>query len=771
MRFFRFLSFCALVLAATSVAAIETFVVKDVRVEGLQRVSAGSVFSAFPLQVGREFTPEQLADATRSLFATGLFTDIKVFRDTDVLVLKVEERPSISKIEIEGNQNLPSEDLLEGLKSNGLAEGEVLQRSTLERIELEILQSYIAQGRYNASVDAGITDQERNRVRIDIKIKEGPVSSIAHINFVGNKTYDDDTLRALMELETTGFWASIFGSDKYSKQKLNGDIEKITSYYLDRGFIKFSIESTQVSVSRDRENVYITVNVDEGERFTIKDIALRGDLKIDEEELRKLIVIKEGDVFSRQLLTYTSDIIAKRLGNDGYTFADVNAIPEPHDDNTASVTFFVEPGRRTYVRRINFRGNITTSDEVLRQEMMQMEAAAASTDLIESSKSRLERLGFFKTVSVETPLVPGTDDQIDVNYSVEEQSTGSLSASLGYSTSGLVLGASVSENNFLGTGRQVSFGVNRSDTVRSANFNYTNPYYTVDGVSRGFNLFYRETDLSGSNTELTSYIEDSVGGGVNFGYPIDRYSRLNFGVGYTHTRIQVDRPVIEIASFLEEFGDSYDFFDVTAQWRRSTLNRGLFPTSGTSQRVSLRVILPEVSDFTFYKTGYGTNAYFPLSDDHEWVFRTRGDVRYGAGFGDVDDLPFFEHYYGGGIGSVRGYRPNSLGAKSTPPEGAIGRADPFGGNLQIEGSLELIVPFIFLEDRSQVRSAIFLDGGNVFDTDRSFDPEFDELRFAAGLSLSWITPIGPLSFSVARAINDQDGDRPQFFQFLLGQTL
>lgn len=761
----------ASLLFAGMASAIDTFPVKDIRVEGLQRVSAGSVFSAFPLETGRTFTADGLANATRTLFRTGLFTDIKILRDGDVLILRVEERPSISRIEIEGNKNLPSEELLEGLKSAGLAEGEVLQRSTLERIELEILQSYIAQGRYNASVNADITEQERNRVRIDIKIKEGPVSAIAHINFVGNKAYDDETLRDLMELETTGFLASIFGSDKYSKQKLNGDLEKITSWYLDRGYIKFSIESTQVSVSKNREDVYITVNVDEGERFTIREVALRGDLKVDEEELNRLIVIKPGDIFSRQLLTYTADIIAKRLGNDGYTFADVNPVPEPHDDNTASVTFFVDPGKRTYVRRINFRGNISTSDEVLRQEMVQMEAAAASTDLIESSKTRLERLGFFKTVTVETPLVAGTDDQIDVNYAVEEQSTGSLSASLGYSSSGLVLGASVTENNFLGTGRQVSFGVNRSDTVRSANFNYTNPYYTVDGVSRGFNLFYRETDLSNSRYELTSYIEDSLGGGINFGYPIDRYSRLNFGVGYTHTSIQVEQPVIEIVKFLDEYGDNYDFFDVTASWRRSTLNRGLFPTSGTSQRVSLRVVLPEISDFSFYKVGYGSNAYFPLTANHEWVFRARGDVRYGDGYGDLGELPFFEHYFSGGIGSVRGYRPNSLGPKSTPPEGSTERADPYGGNLQMEGSLELIVPFIFLEDRSQVRSSVFLDGGNVFDTDRGFDPEPGEIRFAAGISLSWITPIGPLSFSLGQALNDEDEDRPQFFQFLLGQTL
>lgn len=756
--------------------ASTAFTVADIRLEGLQRVSAGSVFSAFPVTVGEEVDESRLSLAIRSLFRTGLFTDIRLAREPQgerghVLIVALEERPSISKIEVEGNKNIPTDELLAGLKSAGLAEGEVFQRSTLERIHLEILRSYIAQGRYNAYVDAGVEELERNRVKIKIDIKEGPLSAIYHINFVGNEAFPNETLVDLMELETSSWWAGLFNSDKYSRPKLNGDLEKIRSWYLDNGYIRFSIESTQVSVSPDKEQVFITVNVSEGEQYTIRNVEIKGDLKVDEEELSRLIIIKPGDVFSRQVLTLTSDIITKRLGNDGYTFASVNAIPQPHDDNTASVTFFVEPGKRTYVRRVNFRGNNTTADEVLRQELVQMEAAAASTDLIEVSKSQLERTGYFKTVNVETPLVAGVDDQIDVNYNVEEQSTGSLSASLGYSqTSGIVVGASVSEKNFLGTGRQVSFGVNKSEAVQSASFAYKNPYYTVDGVSRGFNISFRETDYE--EEQVASYTSDTILAGVNFGYPIDRYSRLNFGLGYNHTNINTGAyPVPDIVEYLDEFGDSFNFGELSGGWSRSTLNRGLFPTRGSSQYLTLRVAVPAISDVGFYKAKYEADQYYALSDNNEWALRLAGTVAYGAGLKDNDQLPFFENYYAGGIGSVRGYEPNSLGRRAQPAAEDPDRSpDPFGGNLLIESTFEMIYPFAVLEDRSQVRTTVFLDAGNVFDTYRGYDPELAELRTSAGLSITWISPIGPLAFSIAKALNPEPEDDRQFFQFLLGQT-
>ena len=764
-------------LVSVSALAQDAFRVSDIRLEGLQRVSAGSVFAAFPVAVGETVTPERLASATRSLFRSGLFADIRLGRiresdDQYILVVELLERPSISKIEVDGNKNIPTEELVNALKAAGLADGEVFQRSTLERIQLEILRSYIAQGRYNALVDTEVQELERNRVQIDIQITEGPVSAIHHINIIGNQAFSDEELLDLMELDTVGWWNSLMGSDKYSKPRLNGDLERIRSWYLDRGYVQFQIDSTQVALSPDREQVFITINVSEGPRFTVRQVDLRGDLTLPESELRKLMTIMPGDVFSRRLLTQTNDLITRRLGNDGYTFASVNAIPTPHEDNTATVTFFVEPGKRTYVRRINFRGNTTTSDEVLRQELLQMESAAASTDLIESSKVRLERTGFFKTVTVETPLVAGVDDQIDVNYAVEEQSTGSLSASLGYSQSaGVILGASISERNFLGTGRQVSFGVNRSESVQSANFAYTNPYFTVDGVSRGFNISFRETDFEAS--DLSSYTSDNFIAGVNFGYPIDRLSRLNFGLRYNYTRLTLGEfPSQDITAFTDDNGLKYDFVEATGGWVRSSFNRGLFPTRGARTRANLTVALPELSDLAFYKVRGEDDRYWPISRSEEWALRWRNVAAYGDGYGDNDELPFFENYYAGGIGSVRGFEDNTLGRRSPPnPADPDQSGDPFGGNFLVESSFELIFPFALLEDRSQIRSSLFLDAGQVFDTFRGFDPTFDEVRFAAGLGLSWITPVGPLSFAFGRALNAQEGDDEQFFQFVLGQAL
>ncbi len=757
-------------LSSVARAAETEFIVSDIRVEGLQRVSAGSVFSAFPISVGDQVDAARLAAATRTLFRTGFFTDIQLGREEAILVVTVEERPSISSIDIEGNTAIQTEDLLSGLRAAGLAEGQVFQRMTLERLQTEILRTYVAQGRYNAAIDVSVEEQARNRVALKIDIKEGSVASIRHINFVGNEAISNEDLRDLMELKTPGMFSFITSDDKYSREKLSGDLERIRSYYLDRGYLKFTMESTQVSISPDKEQVFVTANVTEGPQYKIRDVQLRGDLIVPEDELRKLILVKSGQTFSRQLLTYTSDAIGNRLGVEGYTFANVNAIPEPHDDNTATVTFYVEPGRRTYVRRIGFRGNISTSDEVLRQEMRQTEGAAASTDAIEASRARLERLGFFKGVSVETPAVPGTNDQIDVIYSVEEQPTGSLSASLGFSqNSGFIIGANVSENNFFGSGRRVAFGVNRSKSLKSANLSYYNPYFTVDGVSRGFNLFYRETDYD--KEDVADYSTDVFGGGVNFGYPIDNFSRLSFGLGYSSTRIKIGfDPVLEILNFVEQEGDDFNVFSFTGGWNRSTLNRGVFPTRGLAQRIDLDVAIPSISDTEFYKLEYNINYYKPIDVMDSWVLRLRGEVGYGEGYGDSPQLPFFENYYAGGFASVRGYEANSLGLPGTPAPGSTADDDPLGGNLLVVTSAELIFPLPFVKDQRSMRSSFFIDGGQVFDTARGYDPDFSEIRLSAGVGFTWITPIGPLSFSLAKAFNNQSGDDTQFFQFSLGQT-
>eukprot|EP00163_Fabomonas_tropica_P022375 TRINITY_DN3902_c0_g1_i1.p1 TRINITY_DN3902_c0_g1~~TRINITY_DN3902_c0_g1_i1.p1 ORF type:complete len:773 (+),score=114.40 TRINITY_DN3902_c0_g1_i1:5808-8126(+) len=759
----------AVALTGMKPALADEFTVADIEVEGLQRVSAGTVFSAFPVNIGEEVDGGQLADAIKTLFRTGLFTDIKASRDDGILILSVLERPSISDIEIEGNKNIETDMLMEALSGAGLQEGQVFRRATLERLELEILRSYIAQGRYNARVKATAEELPRNRVAIRLDINEGSVAAIHHINIVGNQEFGDEELLDLFELQTTSWWNSITSSDKYARERLSGDLETLRSFYLDRGYLDFNVESSQVSISPDKQQVFIAIALEEGPQYTISEVNLRGDLIVGEEELRKFIPVKEGDVFSRAQMTAISEALAFRLGREGYAFANVNAVPQPGEDNTASVTFYVEPGKRAYVRRINFEGNVSTRDDVLRQEMTQMEGGIASSDRIEFSKTRLERLGFFKTVNVETVPVPGTDDLVDVNYSVEEQPTGSLSASVGFSQdSGVILGANVSENNFFGSGKRVSFGVNVSDSVKSANVSYLDPYYTVDGVSRGFSLFARETDYE--DEDISSYLLDEYGGRLTFGYPIDNITRLNFGAGYTRSVIQEGYyTAVEVTDFIEEEGDSFDNYFLFGSWRRSTLNRGVLPTDGYSHSLSLDVAVPG-SDLTFYKLTHKTDFYYPITDSGRWVVRARTDIGYGDGYGDRTQMPFYEHFYAGGYGSVRGYEANSLGLRATNNANDLSDPDPFGGNLLTEGSLELIFPTPFAGDTRSMRTAFFVDGGQVFDTERGFDPELGEVRLSAGIGFQWITAVGPLAFSLAKPLNNKSGDDTQVFQFSLGQT-
>ncbi|WP_339804994.1 outer membrane protein assembly factor BamA [uncultured Marinobacter sp.] len=748
----------------------DSFVVSDIEVEGLQRVSAGNVFSAFPLDIGETIDQQALGDAIRTLFRTGLFTDIEVSRDGGVLVLTVQERPAIASIDIEGNKNIETDMLTQALSGAGLEEGQVFRRATLERLELEILRSYVGQGRYNARVTATAEDLPRNRVAIRLDISEGDVAAIRHINIVGNEAFSDDELLDLFELRTSGWWNSITSKDKYARERLSGDLESLRSHYLNAGYLDFAIESSQVSISPDKQDVFVAISVNEGPQYTISDVSLRGNLIIDEKELRALIEIESGDVLSRAELTATSERLSRRLGREGYTFANVNAIPEAGENNTAAITFFVEPGNRAYVRRINFEGNVTTKDEVLRREMTQMEGGVASTDQIEFSKTQLDRLGFFRSVEVDTSPVPGASDLVDVTYRVAEQPTGSLSASIGFSqVSGIILGANIAENNFFGTGKRVSIGANVSDSIKSANFSYDDPYFTVDGVSRGFSLFARETDFEAQ--DISSYLLDEYGGRLTFGYPIDRFSRLNFGTGYTLSKIREgDYTADEVLSFIDEEGDSFGNIFLTGSWRRSTLNRGVLPTSGSSNSLSADIAIPG-SDLTFYKLRYRSNVYWPMNENETWVLRARGEVGYGDGYGDRNQMPFYEHFYAGGYGSVRGFRANSLGNQVSNPRPWTSRdLEPFGGNLLTEGGLELIFPTPFAGDSQTMRTSFFLDAGQVFDTARGYDPELGEIRASVGIGFQWVTVVGPLAFSLAAPLNDESGDETQVFQFSLGQS-
>ena len=761
-----------LILLAPGVFA-DTFQISDIRVNGLQRVSAGSVFSALPLNIGEEVDEQSLVEATRSLFRTGFFQDIQLERENNVLVINLVERPSISSIELEGNKAIKSEDLLVGLRAAGLSEGEIFQQATLEGVRNELLRQYVAQGRYSADIDAQVIAEPRNRVALKIIINEGSVASIKHVNVVGNTVFSDKELASLFELKSSGWLSFIRNDDKYSREKLSGDLERLRSWYLDRGYINMDIASTQVSITPDKKHVYVTVNVNEGELYTVSDVKLSGNLVVPESDVRRLLLVEPGQVFSRQVMTASSDLIGRRLGNEGYTFANVNGVPQINEeDKTVSVTFMVDPGRRAYVNRINFRGNTKTDDEVLRREMRQMEGGWASTHLIDQSKVRLERLGFFKEVDVETVAVPGADDLIDVNYTVEEQPSGSVTASLGFAQgTGLIIGGSISQNNFFGTGNRVSLSANRSSYQTSFSFGFLDPYLTVDGVSLGYNAFYRTTDYDKLDVNISSYAVDSYGAGFNIGYPISDTSRLSFGLSLQEDKIKEGIfPAQEIQQFLDAEGTS--FFNVKANigWSQSTLNRGVFPDRGFSQNLSLETTVPG-SDLNFYKLGYRGQRFFPLTQD--WTLRVHTDTGFARRFSSTKQVPFYEHYFAGGIGSVRGFKDSTLGPKSTPHINDWDRDElPFGGNVMITGGAELIFPVPFVKDQRSLRTVLFLDAGNVFNTYCKNCPDVgvDEIRYSAGVGLSWLTALGPLGFSLGVPLNDESGDDTQVFQFTLGQT-
>ncbi|MDI5932305.1 outer membrane protein assembly factor BamA [Halomonas kalidii] len=768
-----------LLLAGATLAQAEPFEVSDIRVEGLQRVSAASVFNAFPVSARDRVDDRELAEATRNLFATGLFEDIQLARDGDVLIIQVVERPTITRLNITGNSQIGDDELRQGLEEAGLAEGQVLQLSTLEEIQRELEGVYQGQGRYSATIDASVEEIDEGRVEVDIDINEGAVARIRQINIVGNRDFDDETLRDVFELDDRpGRLFGWFSRDEYSREALSGDLERLRSFYLDRGYVNFAITSTQVSISPDKSQIFITVNVDEGRQYRLGDIRFVGDLKIGEREARDLLQVESGEIFSRSDVTASSEALRSRLGAEGFAFANVDGVPEiAADGETVDLTFRVDAGQRAYVRRINFIGNTTTQDEVLRREMIQLEGAPASTESISQSRQRLERLGFFRQVDVETQPVAGESDKLDVTYTVEEQPSGSVSASIGFSQSaGVIYGAALAQNNFLGTGNRVNIGAQRSDTFTSVNFGFTDPYWTLDGISRGYNLFYRETDYEDS--DISTYSTDAYGGGINFGYPINELTRLNFGASVEDLSIKTYSDTAqEIQRYVEDQGADAQSLKLTASWTRNNLNRGIMPTAGNYQRLSLESAVPG-SDAEYYKLRAQARQLFPLNEAHDWALKFSGEVGYADTVGN-DPYPFYENFFAGGLGSVRGFTANTLGPRATPPPGGD-RDRTLGGNVMVQGSAELLFPLPFVEDRRSMQTSLFVDAGNTFLTDCyatqdgtsncSSGVDLGELRYSVGIGLSWLTPVGPLTFSIAEPLNDESGDDTQFFQFSLGQT-
>ncbi len=739
--------------------AFEPFVVEDIRLQGLQRISAGTVFNYLPIKVGERLDATRSAEAIRALYKAGFFKDVGLEQDGTVLVVTVVERPAIAKIDISGNKSIETEDLLNALKDIGLAEGQVFDRSLLDKIEQELRRQYFSQGKYGVKITSTVTPVERNRVNLAVEISEGRVAKIQQINLVGNQVFSDKALLKDFQL-TTPTWLSWYTkSDQYSKQKLAADLETLRSYYLDRGYINFRIDSTQVSITPDKKDIYVTINVTEGEVFTVKEVKLAGELVVPAKELFPRVELRAGDVFSRKNATRTSTKLTERLGDEGYAFANVNTIPDIDNENKeVSITFFVDPGRRVYVQRINMFGNTRTRDEVLRREMRQMESAWISTEKVKRSRVRLARLGYFEDVSVETPAVPGTTDQVNVNFKVKEKPSGNLLAGVGFSQSqGIILNSSVTQDNFLGSGKRLSLSFNNSDVNTVYNFSYNNPYYTVDGISRGYRLFYRETDAEEAN--VSDYNTDVFGGSVSFGIPINEFDRVLLGLGYENLNISTTGSTSgEIVDFIDRNGSQFDIPKFTASWSHDTRNRTIFADRGGLQRLSAEVAIPG-GNLEYFKLNYSHLRLRSLTK--HLTLSLNGEIGYGDSYGDTSEFPFFEHFFAGGTRSVRGFEDNTLGPRDS-------NDDPFGGKMKLAGSIELVFPPPFQTDSTTVRMSAFIDGGNVFGENDQFD--IGDLRYSVGVGAQWLSPLGALSFSLAFPLNDKPDDEVQNFQFSFGSN-
>lgn len=873
---------------ASTAAYAQNFVIEDIQIDGLQRISSGIVFGLLPVGIGDLVSDQVPAQIIRAITGSEYFEDVEVAREGNVLFITVLERPSVSEINIKGNKVLKTEDILKNMATADITEGGIFTRATLEAIRQGIQEVYSGRGRYGTTVEIDIEEQPRNRVAINMTVSEGKESRIQYINIVGNNAFEDDELLRLFDLGLKPWYNPFSGRNKYSREQFTGDLEKLTSHYMDNGYVRFNIDSTPISITPDNEQIYITINVSEGDQYVVKEVNLAGDLVNTEAILRAYTVVAAGQTFSQALVTATEEYMTQILGNFGYAFAKVNGVPEINEeDKTVDVTFFVEAGNRTYVNRVDFIGNTATADEVLRREMRQLESAPASSQLIELGKVRLERLGYFSTVEVETIEVPGTTDQIDVQYKVEEQNFSNISFSIGSGGGGdFFISSALEAQNFLGTGRTVGVGINKSTFQKSLNFSYLDPYFTADGVSRGFNLFLQEQD---SPFNIASFSTKSYGGSFNFSYPISEIQQIGFNLGYSHTELSsggysvqeiqsspqlfngfnryiiteanenpfngpvgdatggfiVDLPTQYLnqnpdKGFIDRQGTVFDNFTFSSNWIRSTLNRGQLPTAGSFQQLSFEVTMPG-SDLEYYKLNYTAQYYKPIIGD--FVLALRANLGYGGGYGNTDGLPFFQNFFAGGLsanGIVRGFDENSLGPRSTDPrrymtgvsqlmrdengniirnEAGFATIDPtqygylttpvrdadgnqvfdengnpqvqlavedialnqrldaFGGNILTTGSVELLFPLPFVTDRSRVRSSLFIDAGNVFSSqctarqslkNNCSDFDMGEIRYSMGVSVTYLSPFGPLTFYVAKPFTKDANDDEKNFDFTIG---
>lgn len=747
-------------LFAAPALAFEPFAVKDIRVEGIQRTEAGTVFSYLPLKVGDTLDDEKAAQAIKSLFATGFFKDVRIEVDQNVMVVVVQERPAIAKLDFVGMKEFEKNVIVKALKETGIAEGRIFDRAQLEKAEQELKRQYLTRGKYGVNITTTVTPLERNRVGINFNVEEGVAAKIKQINLVGAKAFKEKDLLGQFELTTPGFLTWYSKNDQYSRQKLSADLEKLKSFYMNQGYLEFAVDSTQVSISPDKKDVYITVNLNEGERYQVSSVKLAGDFSLSEDEVKKLVAIKPGDVFSRDRLNESTKAIGERLGKEGYAFANVNAAPEiDKEKRKVAFTIFVDPGKRVYVRRINLTGNTKTRDEVVRREIRQMEGGWYDADRVAASKQRIDRLGFFSDVTVQTPAVAGTADQVDVNLNVTEKPTGNLSLGLGTSsTDKIILSGAIAQNNFLGSGNNVTIQVNSAKSYRTYVFSYTNPYFTPDGVSQGFDVYHRTVNTT--STAVANYQSASTGGSIRFGFPIGEKESLGFGLGLDTTTITTfsDSPKY-YKDFVSEFGDTNITLPVTANWVSDGKDSFFFPTRGTYQKLGVEVAAPG-GDLTYYRATYQLQQFVPLNT--KFTLMLNGEAGYADGYGGKG-LPFYKNFYAGGVNSVRGYKAGSLGKVEQNDNGTDYRA---GGNTKLVANAELLWGIPGME--KSFRMGWFFDAGQVFSKDQS--PTFSDLRYSTGLSAAWISPIGPLKFSYGMPLNKQDNDKTESFQFQLGTT-